>query len=342
MANWENVSETTLTDAKRIQIMFDSVLFCARQGIVMKGQIKKPLYQYSDDECDNDDQVTALSSFLLRAANNYNPTSELKRLSNATALTKQTQDRILETCREMLTSKIVAEVKEAQFFTLIAEKTLKDDDGVRIPLFVRFVDKNLKIREELLQYVSRGPRGPDESWGETIGKNIVRVITELGLSMEFCRGLNFDSGNNVLEVSEVVRKIQADYPKAIYVHARSDLLNVCIASTCEIQFVFHTLYEIEFTAKLFTEEKEIKELLESMIKEVMPESEHSRLIELSQTDWGETAQRFSNLVELFPAVIATYDEVREGSWRKYIRDDDKRCTASGRSPMCITTGGNLN
>jgi hypothetical protein len=308
----------------------------------MKGQIKKPLYQYSDDECDNDDQVTALSSFLLRAANNYNPTSELKRLSNATALTKQTQDRILETCREMLTSKIVAEVKEAQFFTLIAEKTLKDDDGVRIPLFVRFVDKNLKIREELLQYVSRGPRGPDESWGETIGKNIVRVITELGLSMEFCRGLNFDSGNNVLEVSEVVRKIQADYPKAIYVHARSDLLNVCIASTCEIQFVFHTLYEIEFTAKLFTEEKEIKELLESMIKEVMPESEHSRLIELSQTDWGETAQRFSNLVELFPAVIATYDEVREGSWRKYIRDDDKRCTASGRSPMCITTGGNLN
>jgi hypothetical protein len=333
MANWENVSETTLTDAKRIRIMFDSVLFCARQGIVMKGQIKKPLYQYSDDECDTDDQVTALSSFFLRAANNDyndNPTSQVKRLSNATALTKQTQDRILETCREMLTSKIVAEVKEAQFFTLIAEKTLKDDDGVRIPLFVRFVDKNFKIREELLQYVAQGTRGPDESWGETIGKNIVRVITELGLSMEFCRGLNFDSGNNVHDVPEVVRKIQADFPKAIYVHARSDLLNVRIASTCKIiMFVFRMLNDIAFTAKLFTEEKEIKELLESMIKEIMPESEQPGLIELSQTTWGETAQRFSNLVELFPAIIATYDEVHEGPWRKYIGDEDKNIRASG-------------
>jgi hypothetical protein len=331
MANWENVGETTLTDAKRIQLMFESVLFCARQGIVMKGQIKKPLYQYSDEECDENDQVKALAEFLSRAAtNDYGPNSQSKRPSNATFLSKQTQDRILETCRDMLTSRLVAEVKEAQFFSLVAEKILKDDDGIRIPLFVRFVDKDLKIREELLQYVSRGTRTPDESWEDTVAKNIVHAITELGLNMENCRGLNFDSGDNVHNVSEVVKKIQVDYPKAIYVHARSDLLNLCIASTCEIQFVFHMLYNIKHTAKIFTEEKEIKEMLEGMIKEVMPESEHSRLIELCQTNWGGTSQQFGNLVELFPAIIATYDEIREGPWQKYIKDDDMNFKASSK------------
>ena len=343
MADWEDVSETGLTSEKRIQIVFDSVLYCARQGITMKGQIKKPLYQYDDDIVHEQDRVAGLTNFLMRAVTQdySNLDSQPKTSSNATSLSKKTQDQILETCRGMLTSKLVAEVKEAKFFSLITENTFKDDDGIRIPLFVRFVDKNLQIREELLQYFPRGFCTPDETLPETIVKNLVRAITELGLSMEFCRGINFDSGNNLHDNVKVMRKIQEEYPNVTYVHARSDLLNDCITSSCDILFVFIMLRKIEFTEKLFKEEK-VQELMKRMIKEVMPESEHSRLIELYESNWAETAQRFSNLVELYPAIIATYDEINAGQWREYINNGDKMCEASGKWQLCYQRKGKTN
>ena len=70
------------------------------------------------------------------------------------------------------------------------------------------------------------------------------------------------------------------------------------------------MYQMKFTAKLFEEEKDVLELLQHMIKEVMPEDEQSHLIQLSQTNWGSTSQQFENWVKLFPAIIATYDEFR--------------------------------
>ena len=86
-------------------------------------------------------------------------------------------------------------------------------------------------------------------------------------------------------------------------------------------------YEIQFTAKLFLEDKDILELFQRVIKEVMPEDEHSYLIQLSQTNWGGTSLQFQNFVELFPAIIAAYDEICDGS---FIKDSDKLFQASGK------------
>ena len=334
MASLENVMGTTPNESKRMRIMLDSALFCARQSIYMKGQIKKPFSQYSEDEDSDDGHAVALSNVLWGISNgDHNPNSQSKESFNATNfLSKRTQDCIVETCGEMLTARLVAEVKEAQFFSLITEKILKDDDGIRIPLFVRFVDKDSKIQEQLLQYIPRGDSQPDQTVAETFGNNILQGIEKLGLNMEFCRGLNFDAGNNIGDIFRVVAKIQSDYPKATYMHARSDHLNVCIVSTCKVRLVSFMLYRMKFTATLFTEEKEIQELFESMICEVMPESEHNNLIKLSHINWGSNVQQFASWVKLLPAIIATYDEICEDCRQNWIRDCDKRCTASGEYP----------
>ncbi|XP_028393982.1 52 kDa repressor of the inhibitor of the protein kinase-like [Dendronephthya gigantea] len=336
MASLENCRETTPNVLKRKLIMFDSVLFCARQGIYMKGQIKKPLYQYSDDENSDDGQAVALSNLFWKVSNgDPNPSSQSRKSFNATNfLTKQTQDHILETCGEMLTARLVAEVKEAQFFSLIAEKVLKDDEGIRIPFFVRFVDKDSKIREQLLQFIPRGNSHPDESLAETFGNNILQGIDRLGLNMEFCRGLNFDSGNNVGDLFKVVEKIQSNYPKATYIHARFDLLNACIVSTCKVWSVWQMFYKMRFTATLFAEEKEIQEFFKLMIRKVMPDSEIDHLIELSHINWSSNVQQFAIWVKLFPAIITTYDEIHEG--RIWIRDSDKCSSAVGASLVMQT------
>ena len=199
MANCKNVNKT-VTKEKQLELAFGAVLLCASQGIMMKGQIKKPLYQYSDDESDSDDSVLAFTKLGLRVAtNDYSSDSQSKRNKpNPIILTKQTQDQILETARHIITSRLVSEMNEAKSFSLLSEKMLKDDDACRIPLFVRFVDKDTRIREDLLQYFPRGTRDPDQTWGQTICKTILRVMTEIGVNMQFCRGLNFDStGNHV-------------------------------------------------------------------------------------------------------------------------------------------------
>ena len=201
MANCENAEQTTVTKEKQIEIAFGAVLLCARQGIIMKGQIKKLLYQYSDDEDDDNDNVLAFTNFALRGATgDYGNTisQPKKRKPNPVILTKETQDQILEIAQGMITSKLVSEINEAKFFSLIAVEMFKDDDACRMPMFVRFVDKNLKIREDFLQCVPQGKRSPGETWGPTICNNILRVMAEIGVNMDYCRGLNFDSLGKVI------------------------------------------------------------------------------------------------------------------------------------------------
>ena len=96
---------------------------------------------------------------------------------------------------------------------------------------MRFVDRDSNIREEFLGFV---PCSEGLS-GEAISKTILAAVKDLGLDIELCRGQGYDeAGNMAGKCSGAGVRIQRAYPKAMYVHCGSHILNLCVASACSV------------------------------------------------------------------------------------------------------------
>ena len=88
-----------------------------------------------------------------------------------------------------------------------------------MPVCIRFVDKDLNIREELLELVSL-PRFT----GLHIANKFKPVLSQLGLNISDCRGQGYDGASNMrsdrVGVQALIRK---DAHKAVYMHCSGHL-----------------------------------------------------------------------------------------------------------------------
>ena len=50
-------------------------------------------------------------------------------------------------------SNIITEVKQSTFFSMIADEAVDCSNKEQMPLILRFIDSNLKIREEFVKYI---------------------------------------------------------------------------------------------------------------------------------------------------------------------------------------------
>ena len=134
----------------------------------------------------------------------------------------------------MLTEEIVDEIKDAKFFSILADEASDCSNIEQMSVVIRFVDRTLTIREEFLGFF---PCKLGLS-GEAIANSIMKFVEKLGLNMEFCRGQGYDgAGNMAGRVSGAAARIHANNKNAIYVHCGSHILNLCIASSSQMQLV---------------------------------------------------------------------------------------------------------
>ena len=137
--------------------------------------------------------------------------------SNQTYMSKTIQNEILEVCSEMITEVIVHEVKEAKFFSVLADEATDSSNVEQLAIVVRYVNNNFVICEEFLGFVpcTQGITG------EALSKEITTFIEGIGLRMENCRGQRYDgAGNMAGKLSGVAKRIQDCLNKAIYVNFR--------------------------------------------------------------------------------------------------------------------------
>lgn len=115
------------------------------------------------------------------------------------------------------------EVCEAHFFGISADEVADLSNREQMSL-VRFVDKDKNIREEFLGFV-QCDGGTD---GETLTHTILQKFQdEWGLRMENCRGQTYDGAGAMAGCRKgVSTRILGLYPKALYTHCTSHILNL--------------------------------------------------------------------------------------------------------------------
>ena len=96
------------------------------------------------------------------------------------------------------------------------------------------------IREEFLEFVLCDTG----TSGQAIADKIKFTLEKLTLDLNDLRGQGYDGAGNMSgKYREAAAIIQHDYPKALYVHCVSHVLNLCVVAACSIQ-AFRNMYGV--------------------------------------------------------------------------------------------------
>ncbi|XP_065651952.1 52 kDa repressor of the inhibitor of the protein kinase-like [Hydra vulgaris] len=194
----------------------------------------------------------AIFKFILKlisdCAENNLVNGRIATLKNATYHTKTTQNELINICNEIIVSELKCEVKKAKFFSILADEASDVSYMEQMPLVLLFVNDNCEICELFFGFI------PCDSGlsGEAIASQILNSIKDMGLEMKFCVGQGYDGvGNLAGNCSGAAIRIKTIYPKALYVHCGSHVLNLCVADACNIQIVSNMMSNVQVISQFF-------------------------------------------------------------------------------------------
>ena len=114
-------------------------------------------------------------------------------IRNATYLSPDIQNELIHIIgMEIIQSGIVEEIKDAKFFSIMADEAATHSTE-QCACCVRFVDKEGSIREEPLEFLPL-----IRTTGEHIAEAILKAIESLGLDISNARGQGYDGCSAML------------------------------------------------------------------------------------------------------------------------------------------------
>ena len=128
---------------------------------------------------------------------------------------------------QWVSSKITAEVKEADYFTIIADEAKDISKHEQLSICLRYVYKGI-IHERFFGFVRA-----EEINASALAEYILKVLSELNLSISDCISECYD-GASVMSgcYSGVSTRILDMNPKVIYIHCCAHRLNLVLVDTC--------------------------------------------------------------------------------------------------------------
>ena len=313
------VCKQIAVNREKLKPIVEAIVMCGRQNIPLRGH-RDSSAQVQDDS-NNPGNLHAILRLLAICGNNEPFNEHFEGAArNATYQSKTTQNELLKICGTYISQTLVAEIVEAKFFAVLADEAADISNTEQMAIVVRFVDQDCTIREEFLGFV------PCEGLsGEAIAKQITDSVCSLGLDMQLCRGQGYDgAGNMAGKVSGAAARILRLYPKALYVHCGSHILNLCVASACSMQVVRNMMGNVRVVSEFFNVHPKRFRLLKDKITSLLPTASHSRLLDVCRTRWIARIDGLEIFIELFEVIVAALNAIKEnenGTWNyESIRD----------------------
>ena len=187
----------------------------------------------------------------------------------------------------------------------------------QMAIVLRFIGSSSEIREDFFGFVVCN----EGLSGQAIAKKNLQALKELDLDPNFCRGQGYDEvGNMSGKCSGASSISKRQYPKALYVHCRSHLLNLCVASACSIPFVRNMMSFVKSVSDFFNMHPKRFALLTLKIKEIKPSSRHVHWIDVCRTRWIARVDGLDVFVEVFEGVVLALETIKNNEERHWSSD----------------------
>ena len=238
---------------------------------------------------------------------------------NRSYISKTSQNKMIKCFGQVISETIVNDIKESKFFTIIADEAAYSSHKEQMALVLRFVDKNMDIREEFIAFLQC-------KWGlsgENLAKLLLGALNDLDLPIEDCRGQGYDGAGSVAGcVKGLAAHILRLNPKALYTHCYSHRLNLSICDTLSIIEVTKMLKHVkEVTNFINISQTRNMPFEEAVHDSSETDSKKTRLPDICRTRWVERIKGLDTFEELFVPVFNLLDDMSNGNYNSSLRTD---------------------
>ena len=207
-------------------------------------------------------------------------------------------------------------VRAATYFSLIADEATDAANCEQLSIVLRFVDsENLSVREKFLGFTEC----KSDVSGNAIATNLVDILkNEWHLNLENLCGQAYDgAGAMAGRIQGVAARIMADFPKAVYTHCSSHVLNLCVVSSAKEADIRNMMDVAGSVARFFNNSPKRQLALDKHIDELHAQnseaSKRKKLKDLCKTRWVERHDAFEAFAELYVATVSCLEGIVESS-----------------------------
>ena len=245
--------------------------------------------------------------------------------ANAMYTSKTIQNELICICGNFIQNKILESIREAGFYSVIADEATDASNHEQLSITIRFVSNDCPC-ERFLGF----HKCETGVTGEAIAENILSQLRLWQLPVSLLRGQSYDGAGAMSgQIREAASRISSKYPKAVYVHCAAHRLNLCIVKCCKIRVVSNMIDTVSSVARFFNNSPKRQLALEKWIADVQPCDEKRRkLKDLCRTRWIERHEAYEVFIDLFfPFVSCVEDIVHSSSseWNRDTRSDAHSC-----------------
>jgi hypothetical protein len=109
--------------------------------------------------------------------------------------------------------------------------------------------------------------------------------------------------------SGVATRIQRIYEKAVYVHCNSHVLNLCIASACQMPIIRGMMDDIRSVSNFFNDSPKRTLILKAKINEVIPTAKRQKLLNVCRTRWIARIDGLRIFRNCYAAILAALEVI---------------------------------
>ncbi|XP_069578809.1 THAP domain containing 12a [Brachyistius frenatus] len=231
-------------------------------------------------------------------------------------------NQLIEVCEKCIRDKLVEEVKQNGFFSLLTDDLVKISGEWHLPVFLRYMDQSNCQQERFVGFLNF------EGDGDTLAETLLSEITDKwGLDMKQCRGqAHCCPGPHFSRIKAFAAKLIERYPRAVLALRSTHAFNMSLANGMAlsgVQLVMSTFKKIE---SFFGQSSVLQLEFEHAISIFYPDKEEkvNELKEICQNSWMRRHDAFEVAVEILEALLLCVDSVHDNEdmrWNDQVTHD---------------------
>lgn len=297
-------------NSKKLISIVKTVILHGRENIPLRGHREGSCSTILEKDGNEQNRGTfnALLKFRVDAGDVILKEHLEKGSKNSLYISPRIQNELIAICGELVTEKIISEVKKSLYFSVLCDETTDIAGIEQMSICIRFL-KCEKIVETFLTFVAVSSLA-----GENLANVILQIIENYGLDINNLRGQGYDGASNMSgKLQGVQARIKEKQPYAEYTHCCSHVLNLTIVSATNSasasRQINNMLSTIKSTTNFIRDSYKRREILKKNLS--VTETNKTVLKQLCETRWIERHSALIDFVSLFGIIVKTLEEINE-------------------------------
>ena len=301
----DNVRRSIIEEnRKKLYPIVKTILLCGRNDLPLRGHRDDSQYHPTIGEFSKSSGVgnfIELLNFRVDAGDKILEDHLKNAPANATYISKETQNELIVCCGEVIEDELKSEMKQANYFSVLADEATDCSNTEQMSIVIRFVDKDNEIREEFIRFVEC----KEGTTGLELAKNILNTLPDFELNIEKCRGQGYDGAASMSgKTKGVSSRIKEINPKAHFFHCDNHNLSLVVGKSCKIQQVRNVLEQLQEVTFFFENSPKRELCLSKHLGKG-----HNKLESPCQTRWVLRLKGLDTFFFEFAGILSTFEEM---------------------------------